>query len=1738
MKRYYYKKRGFLRTLPGIPKINLFFWHKLSPRRKLYFWTGMAAFFLILVPSALYIYQQTHKVEAAWFNDSWGYRQTINITSPSNLTDFQISIATDTASLITAGKMKPDCSDIRIIDQNGKQLPYWIEEATAPCNTASTKIWTKIPAIYSSGNTIYMYYGNPSANNVKDGRKVFITFEDFESYPTGTSIPGWTESMGDWVIETPSGKTKAVRLTGAAGEGMLVKNGNYSGARVIEADLADGDLSSNEPHPGLIVGYVNNSTRDAIYWRSQSTQLVRWPGGTSLTSGITGAVANTYYKMSIAIDGSGNVTNTTFLNKNINPGFSTQQSGTGIWSHATANGNGWIDNFRIRKYAATEPTVNVLGTEEKSPAPVAYWKFDEGQGTNFKSSSGTSATGSITSAVWQSEDQCINGKCLQYNGSTSFSDTNYDYSMDYNTGTTFSVWIRPTTTNTGGKIKNIFGKDSYEYILGQIDNKLNFHQWNALGSDAFSLTSNTTLEAGKWYHVALVYEGIGHTLTMYINGAYDNSQTSAQNSFVDRADSLKVGKAYGWGSSPTPFFTGNIDELKIYNHARSANQIKTDFASRGSVKGVSSQVGGNNVLQNSLSNGLVGYWKMDEASANTCGGSNDSCDSSGNGYNGAWNGDTTASASGKFGYCVMQDSTGSSGRIDLGNVLNMGTNNFTISMWVKLKSLSSPNAPELIGKINGGTGTPGYHIRVGYNDEVEFQVGGVSGAIEANSANSAITTDRWYLITAVYDKINGHKVYIDGKQSGTTVFGDVGNADSTNTLKIGRGFNGWGMEGTYDEVRVYNRALSPAEVSFLYNWAPGPVTYYNFEEGSGSQLKDISGNNHNGTITTPKWSKGKYGKSLDFTTGGYVDAGTGPIDFNGNWTVSFWANDLNTWVQQRGLVSKLDSGGYYGAKGVTFMHISSPQHLYLGISDGTNNKTADFNVGPKYGWTYITATRNGNNAYMYVNGQYLRTVDLTGVGDVNGSQNFTIGRGNSSSFYGGIDDLKVYNYARTPGQIVEDMNAGHPIGGSPIGSQLAYWKFDEGYGTRANDQKNYRNGTLTCTGATCTNPTWKNDGKFGKALYFHASGTDRSYVTTSPINISSTAGDKMTWTMWINPDASQAGSGWLMRNGTGTDENYGWRLGSLSGGKYKIALELYDTGFRSISTTNYIVPSSGWNNIAVVYSQGQWFKTYVNGILKETTTVSYGPSVQSTSSFNIGGHSGTTGQYFNGYIDEVKIYNDELTADQIKLDMNQGKALILGSFSDTSKLAGGSIASNSASAIYCVPGSSDPCSPPVGEWNFEEGQGSTVNDSSGNGNAGTWDGTGKHWGQGKNGKAGIFNGSNDTLLNNSSGFLPSGDSPRTISYWFKPNPGMSDANSAVAYGCATEGYNCFSPGVGKYVGTWATSTSIGAHLETCQVNGPTYSSTTAWHYYTAVFNGNNTITFYIDGQTPTTVTPSCTIDTSSGNGIEIGVGRWGYYNGSIDDVKIYDYARTPAQVAWDYNQGKPVGHWKFDECQGLTLGDSSGNGNSGTITIGGTAPQTTAGTCSTPIDGSGAWYNGRAGKYNSSMSFDGADDSISLGPILTMNTSDLTVAMWIKGNSPAANSAAFSKGIWGAGRATGYGILAATNSSNKFDFEIGGTVVQSKKTIDTSWHHVVGTRKGSTLSIYVDGILEDAHTVTPVDLTYSSTLNLGQRGVGVGYFAGQIDDVRVYNYALTPIQIKTVMNQGAAVRWGPNVGQP
>ncbi len=155
----------------------------------------------------------------------WTYRRPITINNSSNsnaLTDYQVLITLDTQSLISAGKMRSDGGDIRFTDSDGSTLlNYWIESGI---NTTSTRIWVKVPSIpASSTKTIYVYYGNPSATSVSNGKATFVIYDDFNDNSIDTNI--WT--VGTYYGPTPVGTNARIQVSGTTSGGGYWRSHSY-----------------------------------------------------------------------------------------------------------------------------------------------------------------------------------------------------------------------------------------------------------------------------------------------------------------------------------------------------------------------------------------------------------------------------------------------------------------------------------------------------------------------------------------------------------------------------------------------------------------------------------------------------------------------------------------------------------------------------------------------------------------------------------------------------------------------------------------------------------------------------------------------------------------------------------------------------------------------------------------------------------------------------------------------------------------------------------------------------------------------------------------------------------------------------------------------------------------------------------------------------------------------------------------------------------------------------------------------------------------------------------------------------------------------------------------------------------------------------------------------------------------------------------------------------------------------
>lgn len=120
---------------------------------------------------------------------AWRYVVDIPVSNPNGLTqtDFQIKVDLDTQTLIGAGKMNADGSDLRFTGSDCcSELPYFIQSGL---NTASTVIWVKVPVLPPFGNpfSITMYYGNSAANTIVSNIDSVLSSIGTDSTGTGTA---------------------------------------------------------------------------------------------------------------------------------------------------------------------------------------------------------------------------------------------------------------------------------------------------------------------------------------------------------------------------------------------------------------------------------------------------------------------------------------------------------------------------------------------------------------------------------------------------------------------------------------------------------------------------------------------------------------------------------------------------------------------------------------------------------------------------------------------------------------------------------------------------------------------------------------------------------------------------------------------------------------------------------------------------------------------------------------------------------------------------------------------------------------------------------------------------------------------------------------------------------------------------------------------------------------------------------------------------------------------------------------------------------------------------------------------------------------------------------------------------------------------------------------------------------------------------------------------------------------
>jgi hypothetical protein len=219
----------------------------------------------------------------------------------------------------------------------------------------------------------------------------------------------------------------------------------------------------------------------------------------------------------------------------------------------------------------------------------------------------------------------------------------------------------------------------------------------------------------------------------------------------------------------------------------------------------------------------------------------------------------------------------------------------------------------------------------------------------------------------------------------------------------------------------------------------------------------------------------------------------------------------------------------------------------------------------------------------------------------------------------------------------------------------------------------------------------------------------------------------------------------------------------------------------------------------------------------------------------------------------------------------------------------------------------------------------------------------------------------------------------------------------------------------------------------------------------------------------------------------------------------------PISVTVNNVVGPPPGlvaAYSFNEGSGTMLIDRTGLGRTGTV--------------------SGATWS-TAGRFGGALSFDGINDIVTIADHNSLDlTTGMTLEAWVRPASTASWRTVMVKNVSGG---MAYSLFTSDASSlpagyvrTSSDLNVTGTAALGVN----AWTHIALTYDGTTLRLYVGGAQVGSRAVSGSMAVTTGVLTLGGNSLALGYFQGLMDDVRIYNRALTQLEIQTDMTTAVA----------
>ena len=448
-----------------------------------------------------------------------------------------------------------------------------------------------------------------------------------------------------------------------------------------------------------------------------------------------------------------------------------------------------------------------------------------------------------------------------------------------------------------------------------------------------------------------------------------------------------------------------------------------------------------------------------------------------------------------------------------------------------------------------------------------------------------------------------------------------------------------------------------------------------------------------------------------------------------------------------------------------------------------------------------------------------------------------------------------------------------------------------------------------------------------------------------------------------------------------------------------------------------------------------------------------------------------TGSYFKGRIDEVRIYNRALEPGEVAID--------------------GGVAIQT------------PAAAPIAAYPLDENTGTLAHDTSGGLHDGTFSAEGVSWAPGKYGSALQFDGANGCVSIPDSLGLQLGEE-FSLESWVKPEGELTQLPILYKAG---EGFPAYDLGIGLstvgrgegQIGTLAKGHGDVASEDALEAG--------VWQHLAVSWDGAK-LRLYLNGELAATKAVS---EPNSGAAGELSIGCGGGYHfrGRIDDLRIYNRAIGLGEVSADMvaaiqtPQIGPIAAYPFEEGEGAVASDYVG-GHEGALSAEGVK-----------------WAEG---KYGSGLKFEGSEGCVTIPDSTDLQLrEEFTLESWVKPEGAMLHYPAIYKESTEGFPSYSLGI--GFNTAGKPEGQIGKQGKAHQDIAGSSsleagvWSHLALTYDGVKLRLYINGELVATKYVDKPNSSTPGPLTIGCSALGAQHFKGRIDEVRIYNRALSPAEV-------------------